>query len=102
MKTKKIQILMIIMIIPSIKQNLTIEQVLTPPPSYHQVDLPIHIHNGDTAIVTFTGVGFDKRALGDTMPLSDNHEVSGVPSVQSVPLPGQVGVIFSACRAFFF
>ena len=48
------------------------------------------IHNGDTALVTFTGVGFDKRVMGDTMPITDQTQLSGVPSVQSLPSPGQV------------
>ena len=42
-------------------------------------------------MITFTGVGYDKRHMGDTMPLTDQpHELVGVPSVQSVPVPGQV------------
>lgn len=42
--------------------------------------MPIHIHAGDTAVVTFTGVGYDKRVLGDTMQLSaDQMDMSGVP-----------------------
>ena len=46
-----------------------------------QVDVPIRIHNGDTAIVTFTGVGYDKRVMGETMQLTaDQLETSGVPS----------------------
>ena len=43
--------------------------------------MPIRIHNGDTAIVTFTGVGYDKRVMGETMQLTaDQLETSGVPS----------------------
>ena len=57
-----------------------------------QVDIPIHIHNSDTALVTFTGVGYDTRLLGDTMKLPDTAEQSGVPSIQSVALPGQVSL----------
>lgn len=57
-----------------------------------QVDIPVHIHNADSALITFTGVGYDKRILGDTMKVSDEPEQSGVPSVQSVSLPGQVRV----------
>ena len=41
----------------------------------------MRIHNGDTAIVTFTGVGYDKRVMGDTMQLTaDQLETSSVPS----------------------
>ncbi|XP_077997157.1 cilia- and flagella-associated protein 65-like [Glandiceps talaboti] len=56
----------------------------------YMVDVPIHIINGDTALITFTGVGYDKRIMGDTMPLTDQHDLSGVPAVQSVPVPGQL------------
>ncbi|KAL5005595.1 hypothetical protein ScPMuIL_016753 [Solemya velum] len=56
----------------------------------YMVDVPIHVSEGDTAIVTFTGVGYDKRVLGETMPMTDQHDISGVPSVQSVPIPGQL------------
>ncbi len=42
--------------------------------------MPIHIHNGDTAIITFTGVGYDKRIMGETMQLTaDQGEMSGIP-----------------------
>jgi propanediol utilization protein len=48
------------------------------------------VHNGDTAIVTFTGVGYDRRVMGDTMPVTDQQDLTGVPGVQSVSVPGQV------------
>ncbi len=42
--------------------------------------MPIHIHNGETAIITFTGVGYDKRIMGETMQLTaDQGEMSGIP-----------------------
>ncbi|XP_060587307.1 cilia- and flagella-associated protein 65-like isoform X2 [Ruditapes philippinarum] len=59
----------------------------------YMVDVPIHVHNGDTAIVTFTGVGYDKRIMGDTMPLTDQQDLTGVPGVQSVPVPGQLAFL---------
>ena len=58
-----------------------------------QVDVPIRVHNGDTAIVTFTGVGYDKRIMGETMPMTDQQDLTGVPGVQSVAVPGQVRVM---------
>ena len=58
---------------------------------FTQVDVPIRVHNGDTAIVTFTGVGYDKRIMGETMPMTDQQDLTGVPGVQSVAVPGQVG-----------
>ena len=45
------------------------------------------------ALVTFTGVGYDKRAMGNTMPITDQQELTGVPSVQSVPIPGQLAYL---------
>ena len=56
----------------------------------YMVDVPIRVHNGDTAIITFTGIGYDRRIMGNTMPLSETQDMSGVPSVQSIALPGQV------------
>ena len=58
------------------------------------MDVPIHVHNGDTAIVTFTGVGYDKRIMGETMPMTDQQDLTGVSGVQSVPVPGQVRSYF--------
>lgn len=56
----------------------------------YMVDVPIHVHNGESALITFTGVGYDKRVMGDTMPLTDQPNLTGVPGVQSVPVPGQL------------
>ncbi|XP_013412505.1 cilia- and flagella-associated protein 65-like [Lingula anatina] len=56
----------------------------------YMVDVPILVHNGDSALITFTGVGYDRRVMGDTMPITDQHDLSGVPAVQSVPVPGQL------------
>ncbi|BFZ22011.1 hypothetical protein BsWGS_25049 [Bradybaena similaris] len=59
----------------------------------YTVDIPIKVQNGDTAIVTFTGVGYDQRDLGDTMLLSDGSAACGVPSLQKEELPGQLGYL---------
>ncbi|XP_019617941.1 PREDICTED: cilia- and flagella-associated protein 65-like [Branchiostoma belcheri] len=56
----------------------------------YMVDVPIHIVGGDTALITFTGVGYDRRIMGDTMPITEQASFSGVPGVQSVPVPGQL------------
>ncbi|XP_076448439.1 cilia- and flagella-associated protein 65-like [Babylonia areolata] len=56
----------------------------------YMVDVPILVHNGESAIVTFTGIGYDRRIMGDTMPLNETQDMSGVPSVQSIALPGQL------------
>ncbi len=57
---------------------------------YLQVNVPIHIIGGDTALITFTGIGYDKRIMGDTMKMNSQLEPSSVPTVQSVPIPGQL------------
>ncbi|RUS91152.1 hypothetical protein EGW08_001065, partial [Elysia chlorotica] len=59
----------------------------------YMVDIPIKVHNGDTAIVTFSGIGYDQRIMGDTMPFSDQLEVTGVPAVQTAEIPGQLGYL---------
>ena len=53
----------------------------------------ICIEDGETASVTFTGVGFDKRLMGDTMNVGDASHLTGVPSLQRQLLPGQVNLL---------
>lgn len=53
------------------------------------VDIPIRIIGGDSVLVTFTGVGFDQRIMGDTMRPRDSESI-GVPSKQVVPIQHQV------------
>ncbi|XP_064598008.1 LOW QUALITY PROTEIN: cilia- and flagella-associated protein 65-like [Liolophura sinensis] len=59
----------------------------------YMVDVPIRVYQGDTAVITFTGVGYDKRIMGNTMPLTDQPQLGGVPSIQSVPVPGQLAYL---------
>ncbi|XP_052080289.1 cilia- and flagella-associated protein 65-like [Mytilus californianus] len=56
----------------------------------YMVDVPVIVDKGDTAIVTFTGVGYDKRIMGETMPMTDQSDLTGVPGVQSAIVPGQL------------
>ncbi|XP_071497349.1 cilia- and flagella-associated protein 65-like [Diadema antillarum] len=77
-------------VIPSGK-TANIEWIFSPlEAKTYMVDVPIHIIGGDTALITFTGVGYDKRTMGDTMPVTDGTELAGVPSVQSIPLREQL------------
>lgn len=47
--------------------------------NHSQVDIPIKIHNGDTALVTFTGLGYDKRMMGDTLSTKEkNTDIVGM------------------------
>lgn len=41
-------------------------------------------------MVTFIGVGFDKRLMGETMNIGDASHLTGVPSAQAHVPPGQV------------
>nr|XP_014343764.1 PREDICTED: coiled-coil domain-containing protein 108 [Latimeria chalumnae] len=54
-----------------------------------QVDIPIHIEGGNMALITFTGIGFDERVLGDAVPLSNFPPAVTASNSQKLPLPGQ-------------
>ena len=72
------------------------------PISLIQVEVPIHIHNGGTAVITFVGIGFDRRQLGDAMPLegSDLSTQPSVPAQQAIPLPDQAVFLSEERLAF--
>lgn len=53
------------------------------------MDIPVHIIGGETVLVTFTGVGYDQRIMGDTLPLRDMSSTT-VPDKQVVQVPKQV------------
>ena len=49
---------------------------------------------GETALITFKGIGYDSRAMGDTMPALDQPpEFTSVPGTQKVAVPGQVNIM---------
>lgn len=56
----------------------------------YSADIPMVMEGGHTAIITFTGIGYDKRMMGETMPITDHHIICNVPSVQTAPVPGQL------------
>ena len=56
-----------------------------------QVDVPVRIIGGETVLVTFTGVGYDQRIMGDTLPVKDGGSTT-VPDKQIVQVPKQVSV----------
>ena len=75
-------------------QSATIEWLFSPlEAKTYCIDIPITIHNEDLALLTFTGVGYDRHLMGDTMPLIDQQEVNGVPSTQSAAIPGQLAYL---------
>ena len=68
----------------AIKMHLTIK-----------VDLPIHIADGPTAVVQFTGAGFDSRIMGKSMSYSD-LQLPEVPSkdTEKLRIPFEVHRMF--------
>ncbi|XP_041057147.1 cilia- and flagella-associated protein 65 [Carcharodon carcharias] len=54
------------------------------------VNVPIHILGGDSALVTFTGIGYDKRVLGSCASFNDPSSYFGAPAVQRAPVLGQL------------
>lgn len=52
-----------------------------------QVDIPIHVVEGDSMFVTFEGHGFDER---DSERLQVKDGCITVPCTQKIPIPGQV------------
>ncbi|XP_072117075.1 cilia- and flagella-associated protein 65 isoform X2 [Mobula birostris] len=56
----------------------------------YTVNIPIHILNGDSALVTFTGIGYDKRILGACASFNDPSSYFGAPGVQRAPVLGQL------------
>ncbi|XP_043931157.1 cilia- and flagella-associated protein 65 [Protopterus annectens] len=60
----------------------------------YSVDIPIHILGGDSALITFEGIGYDQSALGSRVPHSNFLSSHSAPVTQRLPLPGQV-VFFS-------
>ena len=56
-----------------------------------QMDVPVRIIGGETVLVTFTGVGYDERVMGDTLPVKDVGSTA-VPDKQIVQVPKQVSV----------
>ena len=53
------------------------------------MDIPVRIVGGETVLVTFTGVGYDQRIMGETLPVRDVGSTT-VPDKQVVQVPKQV------------
>lgn len=52
------------------------------------MDVPVRIVGGETVLVTFTGVGYDQRIMGDTLPERDMGSTT-VPNKQVVQVPNR-------------
>ncbi|XP_055494801.1 cilia- and flagella-associated protein 65 [Leucoraja erinacea] len=76
-----------------IKSGMTgyIEWIFSPlEAKSYTVNTPIHILNGDSALVTITGIGYDKRVLGTCASFNDPSSYAGAPAIQRAPVLGQL------------
>ena len=62
-----------------------------------QVHVAICVEGGETALITFTGVGYDARLMADAMNVGDASHFSGVPTLQRQILPRQVILSVHRC-----
>ncbi|XP_069472961.1 cilia- and flagella-associated protein 65 [Ambystoma mexicanum] len=60
----------------------------------YTVDIPVHILGGDSALITFQGIGYDQHILGNTGQFED-FSTTGIwtPATQRLTLPGQVALL---------
>lgn len=65
----------------------------------YMVDIPVHIIGGETVLVTFTGVGYDQRIMGNTLPIRDVAN-NTVPDKQVVQVPNQLAYLSVKCIPF--
>ncbi|KAL9957579.1 hypothetical protein ACROYT_G034498 [Oculina patagonica] len=65
----------------------------------YMVDIPVRIIGGETVLVTFTGVGYDQRILGDTLPVKDVGSTT-VPDKQIVQVHKQLSYLSVECIPF--
>ncbi|XP_035248497.1 cilia- and flagella-associated protein 65 isoform X2 [Anguilla anguilla] len=56
----------------------------------YTVDVPVHVLEGDSALVRFEGRGWDGRSAGEVPPARLQGCPASVPSTQRVALPGQL------------
>lgn len=68
--------------------NITLDLIVFSCPS--QVDVPIHILGGESALITFQGVGYDPHTVGDTATSSKALTPSVFPGSTKLTVPGQV------------
>ncbi|XP_042192118.1 cilia- and flagella-associated protein 65 [Callorhinchus milii] len=56
----------------------------------YSVVVPIQIIGGDSALVTFTGIGYDKRVLGACASFNNPSSYFGAPAIQQALVLGQL------------
>ncbi|NWX98190.1 CFA65 protein, partial [Nothoprocta ornata] len=59
----------------------------------YSVDVPIHILGGDSALITFQGVGYDPNIMGETAPFDRVSSPSVIPGSNKLTVPGQVATL---------
>ncbi|TFJ95249.1 lipolysis-stimulated lipoprotein receptor-like [Platysternon megacephalum] len=56
----------------------------------YSVDVPIHILEGDSALITFQGIGYDPHIMGETAQFDQVLSPSVTPGSSKLTVPGQV------------
>nr|XP_009674405.1 PREDICTED: coiled-coil domain-containing protein 108 isoform X1 [Struthio camelus australis] len=59
----------------------------------YSVDVPIHIVGGDSALITFQGVGYDPNIMGETATFNKVLSPSVIPGSTKLTVPGQVATL---------
>ncbi|XP_029460888.1 cilia- and flagella-associated protein 65 isoform X2 [Rhinatrema bivittatum] len=57
------------------------------------VDIPIHIIGGDSTLITFEGIGYDRNILGETAAFDDFVSEGVLTGAQRLTLPGQAAAL---------
>lgn len=56
------------------------------------MDVPIHILDGDSALITFQGVGFDPQVMGETAQFDKVVSAATTPVSAKLTVPGLVNL----------
>ncbi|NXI43348.1 CFA65 protein, partial [Galbula dea] len=59
----------------------------------YSVDIPIHILGGESALITFQGVGYNPNTVGETVTSSEVLSSSVFPSSTKLTVPGQAATL---------
>ncbi|NXV75496.1 CFA65 protein, partial [Atlantisia rogersi] len=71
-----------------------IEWIFSPlEPRTYLVEVPIHILGGESALITFQGVGYDPNTIGETAPSSEALPPTGFAGSTKLTVPGQAAAL---------
>ncbi|XP_053899197.1 cilia- and flagella-associated protein 65 isoform X2 [Malaclemys terrapin pileata] len=59
----------------------------------YSVDVPIHILEGDSALITFQGIGYDPHIMGETAQFNQVLSPSVTPGSSKLTVPGQTAFL---------